>query len=320
MHFETIALFGANGQIGQRILERLSHNPTHNFTVRAFIPPDDDLACAGNDHKTVIKSFDPDDSLRQGLARDLEGADVVISALSGRALDAQPLIQDAAADAGVKRFYPSEYGMHLIYRKPDDPWGYLHPVWHQKAQLNERVTMHPAVLSGKMTYTIIGCGDFYDRDREPIWCPWTQPDLPEYTIHVIGDPQARADFTHMDDFAEYLAATLVEPAKSENQVLNFVSTTVSYMEIADALRNSTGKTVKIDYYPATTMHDVVADPTKAPPELGESALPIDFWFVVKGLQGQGRFRRPRGQINNHLFPHVKPTTFDTYFQQKFGDA
>ncbi|KAL1648491.1 hypothetical protein SLS58_002246 [Diplodia intermedia] len=320
MHFETIALFGANGQIGQRILERLSHHPNHNFRVRAFIPPDDDLSCAGNDHKTIIKSFDPNELSREGLAKDLEGADAVVSALSGRALDAQPLIQDAAAHAGVKRFYPSEYGMHLTYRKPNDPWGYLHPVWDQKQRLNELVTMHPAVLAGKMTYTIIGCGDFYDQDREPVWCPWTQHDVPDYTMHVIGDPEARADFTHMDDFADFLAATLIEPAKSANQLLNFVSTTVSYMEIADALRRQTRKTVKLDYYPDETMHDVVADPKKAPPELGKTPLPMDFWFLVKGMQGQGRFRRPRGQINNDLFPDVKPTTFEKYFQQKFKDA
>ncbi|KAF9632341.1 NmrA-like protein [Lasiodiplodia theobromae] len=317
MRFEIIAVFGANGQIGQRILEKLSHHPAHNFNILAFIQPDDDLSCAGNDHKTVIKSFDLDNLSRERLTKDLRGVDAVVSALNGKALDAQPLIQDAAADASVKRFYPSEYGMHHIYRKPGDPWGYLHPVWNQKERLNELVTRHPAVLSGKMTYTIIGCGDFYDQDREPVWCPWTQHDVSDYTFRLIGDPEARADFTNMDDFADYLAATLIEPAKADNQFLNFVSATVSHMEIADSLRKQTGKTVKIDYYPHETMHEVVDDPKKAPQELGKSNFPLDFWFLVKGMQGQGRFRRPRGQINNNLFPDVRPTTFEKYFEQKF---
>ncbi|KAI2486253.1 NAD-binding protein [Pyrenophora tritici-repentis] len=44
------------------------------------------------------------------------------------------MIQDAAADAGVKRFYPSEYGFHQIYRKPNDPMGYIHPAWNMKAK------------------------------------------------------------------------------------------------------------------------------------------------------------------------------------------
>jgi hypothetical protein len=58
----------------------------------------------------------------------------VISALNGPALETQGTIQDAAADAGVQRFYPSEYGFHQIYRKPDDPMGYIHPAWNMKAQ------------------------------------------------------------------------------------------------------------------------------------------------------------------------------------------
>jgi hypothetical protein len=58
----------------------------------------------------------------------------VVSALNGPALKAQATIQDAAADAGVKRFYPSEFGFHQIYRKPNDPMGYIHPAWNLKAQ------------------------------------------------------------------------------------------------------------------------------------------------------------------------------------------
>lgn len=352
MAYETIALFGANGQIGQRILERLSHNPKANFKVLAFIPPQDELPSAGNDHKTVIKTFDANDFSREELAKDLKGVDAVVSALNGKALNAQTIIQDAAADAGVKRFYPSEYGMHHIYRKPDDSRGYLHPVswlhqprcvlfadntqlWNQKDEyavllshvcralalmnfrLNEKAVLHPAVLSGKMSYTVIGCGDFYNQDREPVWCPWTRDDVSEYTIHVIGDPEMRADFTHLDDFAEYLVATLLEPEKSENQYLNFVSDTISHMEIADKLRKVTGKTVKLECFPLEKMHEIATEPQKAPAELKQSAFPPDFWFMVKGMQGQGRFRRPRGQIHNDVFPDVERTTFEKYFTQKF---
>ncbi|EKG10309.1 NmrA-like protein [Macrophomina phaseolina MS6] len=317
MAYETIALFGANGQIGQRILERLSHNPKANFKVLAFIPPQDELPSAGNDHKTVIKTFDANDFSREELAKDLKGVDAVVSALNGKALNAQTIIQDAAADAGVKRFYPSEYGMHHIYRKPDDSRGYLHPLWNQKDELNEKAVLHPAVLSGKMSYTVIGCGDFYNQDREPVWCPWTRDDVSEYTIHVIGDPEMRADFTHLDDFAEYLVATLLEPEKSENQYLNFVSDTISHMEIADKLRKVTGKTVKLECFPLEKMHEIATEPQKAPAELKQSAFPPDFWFMVKGMQGQGRFRRPRGQIHNDVFPDVERTTFEKYFTQKF---
>ncbi|GME52909.1 NmrA-like protein [Neofusicoccum parvum] len=168
-----------------------------------------------------------------------------------------------------------------------------------------------------MSYTVIGCGDFYNQDREPVWCSWMREDVEEYILHIIGDPETKADFTNLDDFAAYLVETLLHPAKSENQHLNFVSDTISHMGIAESLRKHTGRTVKIDYYPVEKMHEVAADPTKAPQELRQSSFPPDFWFMVKGMQGEGKSIRPRGQVHNHLFPDVQPTTFDKYFQQKF---
>lgn len=84
---------------------------------------------------------------RSELAKDLEGVDAVVSALNGSALEAQATIQDAAADTGVKRFYPSEFGFHQIYRKPNDPMGYIHPAWNLKAQyvwfLPQKLRSHP---------------------------------------------------------------------------------------------------------------------------------------------------------------------------------
>ncbi|KAF2136379.1 uncharacterized protein K452DRAFT_292465 [Aplosporella prunicola CBS 121167] len=318
MAFKTVALFGANGQIGDSILRALLHCKKQDFDIVAFIPPDTSLESGQEDRKVTVKSFDLNKLSREGLTRDLKGVDALVSALNGKALEAQPTIQDAAAGAGVKRYYPSEYGMHNIYRKPGDPQGYVHPMWDLKARLNEHVVLHPAILEGKMTYTVIGCGDFYNQDRETVWCPWTQKDVKEYTLHIIGDPDAKAQYTHLDDFASYLVATLCEPDKSENAYLNFPSDTISHNEIAALLEKYTGKPVKRDIYPEEEMHKIIADPSKAPKELTKSAFPVDFWFLVKGAQGQGRFLRPPGQIHNHLFPEVQTTTFEKYFQQRYG--
>lgn len=55
-----------------------------------------------------MRKFDATNIKRDELATALEGVDVVVSALNGRALESQVDIQDAAVDASVKRFYPSE--------------------------------------------------------------------------------------------------------------------------------------------------------------------------------------------------------------------
>lgn len=175
-----------------------------------------------------------------------------------------------------------------------------------------------------MSFTMIGCGDFYNQDREKTWCPWTQsPDsLPDdcYTLHVIGDPAAEADFTHLDDFAAFLVATLLEPEKSHNQFLNVVSDTISHNKIKKLLESYSGKQVKLDVRGIEEMHKVWEGGPESVEEekLKDSAFPVDFWFLVKGMQGSGKFVRPKSQIHNDLFPGVRRTTIELYFKERFG--
>lgn len=320
MSFKKVALFGADGQIGQCILNAFVKKGDM-FDVTPFVLPGhplpDDPAAK---HLHTAKALDPSKASRSDIASALAGHDVVVSALSGPGIAAQFKIQDAAADAGVQRFYPSEYGMHHIYRKPGDPAGYVHPAWDAKNRFNERAVLHPAVESGKMEYTLVGCGDFYNQDREAVWCPWMVVDPPggEYVIRYVGDKDAKVDFTNLDDFAAYLVATLERAEMSANRT-HFPSDTISHAEIAELLGKYSGKKVRLVGISEEQMHEIIADPKKAPKELAEgSAFPVDFWMMVKGIQGQNRFRRPRTECHNDLFPNVHRTTFQRFFEQRFG--
>lgn len=133
-HFNTVALFGANGQIGTSILQALVNCQQQSFRILAFIPPDtpspkDSINTSKANDKTNIevKAEDLTSISQSDLAGHLKGVDVIISALNGKALDSQKLIQDAGVDAGVKRIYPSEYGMHNVYTQKDGS-GWVHPV------------------------------------------------------------------------------------------------------------------------------------------------------------------------------------------------
>jgi nucleoside-diphosphate-sugar epimerase len=169
-----------------------------------------------------------------------------------------------------------------------------------------------------MSFTLIGCGDFYNQDREKVWCPWTQSpkSVAKYTIHVIGDPHVEADYTHLDDFANFLVHTLLEPAKSHNASLNIVSDTISNAKIAELLEKYTDKTVELDVMGEEKLHEIWEDPSKAPKEHTESAFPVDFWYLVKGIQGKGLFVRPSSQIHNGLFQDFTVTPFEKYFRDR----
>lgn len=120
-----IALFGATGQIGGSILSALLDA---NFQVLQILTPGSESRAEPESSSLSTAVVDLACISRDDLSAILSGVETVISALNGKALEAQQLIQDAAWDAGVKRFYPSEFGMHHIYRKPGDTFGYIHPV------------------------------------------------------------------------------------------------------------------------------------------------------------------------------------------------
>lgn len=128
-HLQTIALFGANGQIGRHVLTALV-DQKQQFKVIAFVSPNSDFNANKFGKETVIECrLDLNNATCEDLAEIMmhEHVDVAISTLGGEVLNKQGIVQDAAAKAGVRRFYPSEYGMHQI------PWfadegPYLHPV------------------------------------------------------------------------------------------------------------------------------------------------------------------------------------------------
>lgn len=127
-----IALFGATGQLGTAILNTLLTDPT--LTILQLIPPATKSQPQVRPETTHLstRTVDVTTISRGDLARELRGVDVVISTLNGKkALEAQAVIQDAAWDAGVRRFFPSEFGFGMVYRLPGDEYGYgyLHPVF-----------------------------------------------------------------------------------------------------------------------------------------------------------------------------------------------
>lgn len=170
-----------------------------------------------------------------------------------------------------------------------------------------------------MSYTLIGCGDFYNQEREKTWCPWSQTGVDRYDFHIVKDADAKVDFTHLRDLGDFLVETLCSPKVSENATLNVVSDHISHNEIAALLVKHSGKPVEKHIISEKDMHDYVANPSMIPKDLSAGSIfPAEFWLLVKGIQGQGRFWRPRGQVHNYLFPDFKTRPFEGYFQAQFS--
>ncbi|RAH76694.1 hypothetical protein BO86DRAFT_443031 [Aspergillus japonicus CBS 114.51] len=305
LSIRTIALFGANGQVGKAALEALMRCKDPPIHILAFRVDLNIVAC--NNLATILADGK---------------ADVVISALGGQIINEQGLVQDAAAQAGVKRFYPSEFGMHQVVWLPDEP-AYVHPIWDVKLRCFEEAIRHPAIKSGSMNYTVIGCSDSYDAAKEPLFCPWLEIDTNlthnGYTIHCVGDPEAKMDYSTFNDTGNFLVATLRRPELSENRCLGFRSDQLSFAEVGDVLQKYSGRPVRLEVILVDQVKDILKNPSSAPVEwCRKSTFPTDFFLTIRCAQGQGVFWRPPGFLHHHLFPEVQPVTVAEYFKKLFA--
>lgn len=181
---------------------------------------------------------------------------------------------------------------------------------------------HPAIQSGHMTYTVIGCAELFDVQDELILCPWLEKDQAitndGYEVQCVGDPDAKMDYSSCEDVAKYLVASINHPERSENKILGFRSDYISYNEITRLLRHYSRKPARINPTSVDQAKRILENPSSAPEKLQKgSTFPVDFWILLRYVQGQGRFWRPPGQLHNDLFPEVIPTSVERYFQSLF---
>lgn len=146
-----VALAGATGNLGPAILDQLL---VAGFQVTALTRANN--GGAARSFPAAVKVAPVDYDSLDSLVSALRGQDAVVSTLASAALAKQLLLVDAAAQAGVKRFIPSDFGSDTVNPKSAALPAYGDKVAVQKA-LQEK-----AAQPGGMTYTIVLNGPFLD--------------------------------------------------------------------------------------------------------------------------------------------------------------
>ncbi|KAJ5087985.1 NAD(P)-binding protein [Penicillium angulare] len=283
----TIAIFGANGHTGKLIVQTLVQANNLKCKVVAFVSPRSDFNLKDTeDIQVIVRKLDLTQITREELGNILGEARVetVIIALGGEILARQLMIQDAATIYGVNRNYPSDFVMPQIAWLPRGE-AYIHPIWTIKIKLLQQAIRHPAIKSGRMTYTLIGCGEFYDAAEKPLMCVpvvWERwiHNKNAITLQVVGSPDRNGTY----------------PGEQH------------------------GKARQAKYHPYGPDAGYL-DPSSAPQELQRGdAFPVDFLMTLRYLQGQGMFWRPAGMRHNDLFPEVKTVSSDEYMKNLTSDG
>jgi len=224
-----------------------------------------------------------------------------VSAISAAIATEQILFIDAAVEAGVKRFLPSEFGIDGSLPALKDE-----PLLASKVKVEEHLV--EVAKHGKITYTVIPTGAFAEWALTVGFLGFDVK-TQEATFHENG--KNPFPLIHRADIGKYVAAALKHHELSANKRLRFAGFYANQHEILQSLEKVTGKkwTVKAHLTTAEARKNAQEAISK-----GE-VLP----WIVSTLHaiifsGSGFF-----PSDNYLFPEVRPQTLDETIIGLFGD-
>ncbi|KAK2812484.1 hypothetical protein FQN50_001485 [Emmonsiellopsis sp. PD_5] len=224
--FKNIIVLAPSGAVGPVMIDALTNSP-HGYSVSTlsretstYTPPTG---------VTGIKSDFTHDSLVQAL----KGQDTVVSAIAGVALLEQIKVIDAAIEAGVRRFIPSEYGGDSRNKHAQS----LLPFYAMKTQVWEYLVER----QDKIEWTAFNCGPFLDTALKAGLLGF---DIPSKTV-TFWDPRytnAKFSATRLDHVARAVAQSLspTYSAQAANQFIVLRDATFTLATLLKALEEATG--------------------------------------------------------------------------------
>lgn len=233
MSLNRILLIGANGNLGTLVLKHLLSSPV-NLRVNVLT-----RASSANSHvfpSSVKVITISDDYPVEELTQALQDIDVVIAAVSMTAMHHQYKIIDAAVAAGVKRYFPTEFGLDSI---PD--WLLdLRPMFRTKHDVRDYLVSKE---KEGLSWTSIVCNVFFEMGVKSgfFGLLWN-----EKRAVLIDGGSARWPATTLDTVATAIVRAIEKPEDTKNKVLLIQDFLTSQKEILEAVQNTTGERWKVE--------------------------------------------------------------------------
>ncbi|KMO12232.1 NmrA family protein [Methylobacterium platani JCM 14648] len=215
---------GATGGLGTRIVRALAARDARvRVLVRPGTPPTRTEALRRLGAEVVAVHLHHAATVTQACAE----VSCVVSSLNGLAdtmLDAQTVLLDAAAAAGVPRFIPSDFALDFTKTAPG-----------RNRNLDLRRDFHDRLGRSPVRATSILNGAFMDMLTGAM--PMIQFGLRR--VLSFGDPDQPLDFTAMDDVAAYTAHAALDP--DAPRILRIAGEVASARDLARAAGEATGR-------------------------------------------------------------------------------
>ncbi|KAH8434151.1 aromatic alcohol reductase [Aspergillus melleus] len=145
---KNITIIAASGTLGSVVLKKLLDVGTFTVTVLR-------RAGSSSSFPDTVKVLDVDYSSHESLKCAFAGQDIVLSFVPTVAAESQIALINAAAEAGVSRFIPSEYSANL-----DNEKARTLPIFRPKVKVQEHLV--EMAKRSTLTYTFIYGGAWLD--------------------------------------------------------------------------------------------------------------------------------------------------------------
>jgi len=247
----TVAIAGSTGNIGPYVAKAFL-SPIHPISVNRVLiltrdpssPKAKELEGLGGQ---IVKLEGDAPKVEQ-----LKGVDVLINCLSHSVpLETKDSYVQAAAEAGVKVYFPSEFG--IDHRRND----FEHPVWDGKKAHADK-----ARATGKLKVISLYTGHFL----ETAIGPWFGFDTKNHVYTAVGSPTAKFSTTSKVDVGYALAQLSVRAVENPSEVPDHVRISgdaKSFQEIAEIMGRESGVEIKVETIDVTEWKEKIHKEGKA---------------------------------------------------------
>ncbi|KIW30498.1 uncharacterized protein PV07_06240 [Cladophialophora immunda] len=307
--FKSILLVGAIGvgSFGDYVAHELIKDPTH-FTRIAFfnnISRPTDEAKKARIQELKAQGFEIIDAADYASPKAYEGFDCVLSFLGNHGLYLQPAIIDAAIEAGVRHFYPSEYGADITEGQNWTQRYYKYKV-QTREHLDAKAQEIPDLgwtyyLLGRLTeWSVISHFGFDNKNAK---------------AKIYGTSSGRQSLISAQDSARYLVETLKEPlspqAKGRRRTYRISGSDPTYAEIFEILERVTGRKYDVTYL------DVESAKQEEAQAKVSGDIDAELAASHKLIQGREGTLLPR-PWDNDRFPQIHPKNVEETLREAFA--
>lgn len=272
MSLIKIAIVGATGDLGAKILAALVAEGTFTITVLQRATS----TASYPDYQVLVKTL-PDPTIPSYpvlLKELLRGQDALIVCYRAHDAEAQIAFGRAAAEAGVKRIIPADFGS---VDSSSERARELVPLFERKVavreSLQELAEKHP-----EFGWTSLVTGHFFDWGLREDFLHF---DLKAKKADILGTGDIKSSQATLAQVARAVVRILQRPEETKNKMLFVQSFCVSQNEVLRSLEKAMGKTWEVVRY--DTMEFI--EEKKAVVRSGDATANEDLVFALGVIDG-----------------------------------